>query len=155
MNIRNSALGIVLAASLIGVAGCGSGDSATEEVPEPEASSAAAEPTSEAPAEESPSEEAPAEEEMSEEPEAAAEVVITIVDFTYEMPESIPAGAEVTVTNEDTAPHTVTSEEEGLFDVNVPGGETVTFTAPEEAGEFAVICTFHANMSGTLVVTDG
>ena len=148
MNIRNSALGIVLAASLIGVAGCGSGDSGTEEAPETETSSA----------EETPSEEetsAEAAEEESEEPEAAAEIVITIVDFAYEMPDSVPAGAEITVVNEDAVAHTETSEEGGLFDAVVQPGESVTFTAPEEPGEYPFVCTFHGNMMDTLVVTDG
>ncbi|MBG6185349.1 plastocyanin [Arthrobacter sp. CAN_A214] len=83
----------------------------------------------------------------------AEEAMITIKDFEYEMPETIAPGAEVTVTNEDDAPHTVTAEDDGGFDVDVPAGETVTFTAPEEAGEYAVICTYHPEMSATLVIS--
>ncbi len=91
---------------------------------------------------------------MSESAEAAPaeEAVITIVDFEYQMPDSIAPGAEVTVVNEDDAPHTVTAEGEGAFDVEVGPGETVTFTAPDEAGEYEVICTYHPEMSGTLVI---
>jgi plastocyanin len=79
--------------------------------------------------------------------------MITIKDFEYEMPESIAPGATVTVVNEDDAPHTVTAKDEGGFDVDVPAGETATFTAPEEAGEYAVICTYHPEMSASLVVS--
>lgn len=82
----------------------------------------------------------------------AEEAMITIADFEYEIPESIAPGAEVTVVNDDDAPHTVTAESEGGFDVEVGPGETVTFTAPEEPGEYQVICTYHPEMSGTLVI---
>jgi plastocyanin len=79
--------------------------------------------------------------------------MITIKDFEYEMPESIAPGAMVTVVNEDDAPHTVTAKDDGGFNADVPAGETVTFTAPEEPGEYEVICTFHPEMTATLVVS--
>ena len=82
--------------------------------------------------------------------EPAEEIVMTIVDFAYELPETVPPGATVTVVNEDTAAHTVTST--GAFEVNLTGGQTGTFTAPEEPGEYTIFCLFHGNMSGTLVV---
>ncbi len=87
------------------------------------------------------------------EAEPAEEAVITIRDFEYEMPESIAPGATVTVVNEDDAPHTVTAKDDGGFDVDVQGGETVTFTAPEESGDYEVICVYHPEMSGTLVIS--
>lgn len=151
MNIPRSALGLSLAIVLVGAAGCGSGDQPTSEAPPAETTSAA-----EATPEETAAAEEPASEEASEEPteEAPAEeIVITIRDFEYEMPETVPAGAEITVVNEDTAPHTVTSTETEDFDAVAQGGETVTFTAPSEPGEYPFVCTFHANMSGTLVVS--
>ena len=155
MNIPRSALGLVLAAALAGLTGCGSGGEPTSEAPPAETSAAettAAEPeatagetasgeASEAPASE-PAEEAPAE-----------EIVITIRNFEYEMPDSVPAGAEITVINEDTAPHTVTTTETEDFDAIVGGGETTTFTAPSEPGDYPFICTYHPNMTGTLVVS--
>lgn len=155
MNIKRSALGLGLALVLVGVAGCGSGDQPAGEAPPaettgaaetaPEETAAAEEPTSADEASEEPAEEAPAE-----------EVVITIRNFEYEMPETVPAGAEITVVNEDTAPHTVTSTETEDFDAVAQGGETVTFTAPSEPGEYPFVCTFHPNMTGTLVVgSDG
>jgi plastocyanin len=78
--------------------------------------------------------------------------VITIKDFQYELPDSVAPGATVTVINEDAAPHTVTAENDGGFDAIAAGGETVTFTAPEEPGEYPIICTYHPQMSATLVV---
>lgn len=151
MNIPRSALGLVLAAALAGLTGCGSGGEPTSEAPPAETSAAettAAEPeataeeTASGEASEEPAEEAPAE-----------EIVITIRNFEYEMPDSVPAGAEITVVNEDTAPHTVTTTETEDFDAIVGGGETTTFTAPSEPGDYPFICTYHPNMTGTLTVS--
>lgn len=80
--------------------------------------------------------------------------VITIVDFEYETTGTIEPGAEVTLTNEDSVGHTVTSDEDGVFDVEVGPGETVTFTAPEEPGEYPYFCVPHPEMVSTLVVED-
>lgn len=126
MKLMRSTLGLALVVVLAGTAGCGSGGQ-----PSGEATSASSS-TAEA---------------------AAGEIVITIRNFEYEMPESVPAGAEITVINEDTAPHTVTTTDSDDFDAIAQGGETVTFTAPEEPGEYPFICTYHPNMTGTLVVT--
>lgn len=151
MKIAHNVLGLILAAGLVGVTGCGSSGEEAAEAPPAETSAAettAAEPeataeeTATGEASEEPAEEAPAE-----------EIVITIRDFKYEMPDSVPAGAEITVINEDTAPHTVTTTETEDFDAVAAGGETVTFTAPSEPGEYPFVCTYHANMTGTLVVT--
>lgn len=80
--------------------------------------------------------------------------LITIADFDYETTGTIEPGAEVTVYNEDNVGHTVTSDEEGLFDVEVGPGETVTFTAPDEPGEYSYYCIPHPAMVSTLVVED-
>lgn len=83
--------------------------------------------------------------------QSAEEVVITISDFAFEVPESVPPGAEVTVVNEDSSFHTVTADD-GTFDVGARQGEPVTFTAPDEPGEYPFHCTPHPNMTATLVV---
>lgn len=83
--------------------------------------------------------------------EPAEELVITISDFAFDVPATVPPGAEVTVVNEDSSFHTVTAAD-GAFDVDAPGGETVTFTAPEEPGEYAFSCTPHPRMTATLTV---
>lgn len=85
--------------------------------------------------------------------EAAGEVVITIEDFAYELPDSVPPGAEITVRNMDDVGHTVTSDDDGAtFDVVVGPGEEVAFAAPSETGEFPFHCTPHPAMTATLVV---
>ena len=83
-------------------------------------------------------------------PAPAAEFVITIKDFMYDIPDAVPAGSTITVVNEDAEPHTVTAVGDKAFDVNVAGGATETFTA--EAGTYELVCLFHGNMKGTLVV---
>ncbi|XTR52235.1 cupredoxin domain-containing protein [Pseudarthrobacter sp. So.54] len=82
----------------------------------------------------------------------AAEGVITIQNFKYEVPASVKPGSMVTVTNADSAPHTLTAKDKGGFDVEVPGGGTVVFKAPDAPGEYGIICSFHPQMTGTLVV---
>ena len=78
--------------------------------------------------------------------------VITIKDFKYDVPESVKPVSMVTVTNADSAPHTLTVKDKGGFDIEVPGGATATFRAPDAPGEYGIICSFHPQMTGTLVV---
>lgn len=87
----------------------------------------------------------------SEEPAAQA-VTITIEDFTYSDPGPVAPGAEITVENLDQASHTVTADGAGGFDVTIKPGESATFTAPSEPGEYPYLCTFHPAMTATLVV---
>jgi len=78
---------------------------------------------------------------------------ITIKDFEYGAPLTVAPGAVVTVTNMDSAGHTVTAEQGGAFDVDVRGsGGTATFTAPSAPGSYPYYCTYHPNMRGTLIV---
>src|SRR5690606_14726449 len=79
------------------------------------------------------------------------ETVITISDFTYSVPESVEPGATITVRNEDGVGHTVTSDD-GHFDVEVPAGQEVGLTVPDEPGEFPFHCRPHPQMTATLVV---
>ncbi|MHA7181353.1 cupredoxin domain-containing protein [Arthrobacter sp. MDB2-24] len=139
MKIRYGISVLMFAAAITGTTACGS---------DTEPSTAGATSAATAPA----SAAATAGAGTSTEAAPAEEATITIADFEYVMPATIAPGATVTVINEDDAPHTVTAKDEGGFDVDVSGGETVTFTAPDEAGEYAVICTYHPAMSGTLVV---
>ena len=82
----------------------------------------------------------------------AEPVLITIKDFKYTIPASVPAGAKVTVKNEDAQNHTVTSAPRGAFDVTATASGTTSFTAPSKPGCYKIICLFHANMMATLVV---
>jgi plastocyanin len=82
----------------------------------------------------------------------AAKGVITIKDFKYEVPASVKPGAALTVTNADSAPHTLTTKDKGGIDIEIPGGGTVIFQAPDAPGKYEIICRFHPKMTGTLVV---
>lgn len=83
-------------------------------------------------------------------------LAITIKDFGFQGPSSVPPGAMVTVTNMDSVAHTVTADDGTSFDVTIKGGGgTASFTAPAKRGSFAYHCTFHPNMHGTLVVKGG
>lgn len=81
----------------------------------------------------------------------AAPAVISIADFAYKVPASVAPGAKITINNGDSEAHTVTSQEGG-FDVKVDPGGSATMTAPTKPGSYKFVCTFHGNMSGTLVV---
>lgn len=98
-----------------------------------------------------PSSSAPSPDSVATAEKPAEEIVITISDFAFDVPESVPPGAEITVVNEDSSYHTVTSDD-GTFDVGARNGEPVTFTAPDEPGEYPFHCTPHPNMTATLVV---
>ncbi len=80
-------------------------------------------------------------------PAAAA---ISVSGFAFTVPASVAPGATVTVRNDDSEAHTVTSRKGG-FDVKVDPGRTVTFTAPTAPGSYPFVCSFH-DMSATLVV---
>lgn len=82
----------------------------------------------------------------------AEHVVITISDFAYDVPDSIAPGTEITVVNKDSVPHTVTAKGGGPFDAMVDAGSKATFSAPEQAGDYAFYCTIHPQMTATLVV---
>lgn len=96
----------------------------------------------------------PASEQPAPSPSATAdtaEVVISIKDFEFTVPASVAPGATISVTNADAQAHTVTSKAGG-FDVKVDPNGTATLTAPSKPGSYPFICSFHANMTGTLVV---
>lgn len=82
----------------------------------------------------------------------AGPVVVTIKDFAFAFPVSVPAGATVQVKNEDGEAHTVTADSGGAFDTMVNGNGTASFTAPVKPGRYPFHCTYHGNMHGVLVV---
>jgi plastocyanin len=78
---------------------------------------------------------------------------IVISDFTYTVPASVRPGQQVTVVNNDSANHTVTSDAGNLFDVRVSGGGGITtFDAPADPGTYPFHCKYHADMHGSLTV---
>jgi plastocyanin len=83
----------------------------------------------------------------------AEAATITIKDFAYGAPLTVPPGATVTVTNMDAAAHTVTADKGKAFDAKVAGhGGTATLTAPSAPGTYPYHCTYHPDMHGTLTV---
>lgn len=83
---------------------------------------------------------------------AAAAATITIANMSFGEPITVSPGAQITIKNDDSAEHSVTSDTAGKFDVHVDGKEQGTLTAPTEPGEYAFYCTYHPSMHGTLIV---
>ena len=79
---------------------------------------------------------------------------IVISAFAYSGTLTVKAGQKVTVTNQDSAAHTLTDKKAHLFDTgNIAGkGGTGTFTAPTKPGSYPFGCTYHRHMEGTLIV---
>jgi len=143
---RPARLLLVLGVTALLATGCSSGEdsAAPATTTDTAAPTAAAEPpapsaSADATAPASPAAEAPAE-----------AVTITISEFEYDVPESVPAGSEVEVVNQDREAHTVTLADGGPS-VVVQGGATKTFTAPA-AGSYGIVCQFHGSMTAELVV---
>lgn len=84
---------------------------------------------------------------------AAATGTLSIGGFAYSpTPLTVRPGQVVSVSNSDSAEHTVTSDQKGLFDADAEQGRPVTFTAPTKPGTYTFHCAYHASMRGTLVV---
>src|SRR5437763_7571788 len=72
----------------------------------------------------------------------AAAPTITIKDFQYNPADlAVKVGQKITVTNNDTTPHTVTARD-GSFNADVPPNGTATLTVPA-AGSHPYYCTYH------------
>jgi len=85
------------------------------------------------------------------EPQGAADEV-TIADFAFDPAElEVTAGATVTWTNDDSATHTVESDDGTLMSDDLPNGATYEMTF-DEPGTYEYVCGIHPNMSGTVVV---
>ncbi|WP_407835882.1 cupredoxin domain-containing protein [Streptomyces sp. DSM 116496] len=82
------------------------------------------------------------------------EARITIKGFNF-MPADLKVrpGEKITVSNFDSAPHTVTAKEGSAFDTgNIEGGQSATFTAPSKPGSYPFFCSLHPRMTATLTV---
>jgi plastocyanin len=60
------------------------------------------------------------------------------------------AGETITVTNGDSAKHTVTAND-GSFEVKVDAGGTATFTV-DAPGTYEIHCEVHPRMKGTITI---
>ncbi len=76
---------------------------------------------------------------------------MTISGYSYS-PLTVKAGETITVKNQDSMAHTVTSAAGG-FDVPVPPNGQATLKAPTKPGSYALTCNYHPQMHGTLTVT--
>jgi plastocyanin len=82
---------------------------------------------------------------------AGSEIVIS--NYAYAVPASVSPGQQITVVNKDDYNHTVTADQDNLFDVRVSGGGGfATFTAPTAPGTYPFHCKYHSDMHGTLTV---
>lgn len=78
---------------------------------------------------------------------------IVISNMAYTVPPSVTPGQQLTIVNNDERNHTVTADQNNLFDIVVSGsGSIEKFTAPTTPGTYAFHCKYHPNMHGVLVV---
>ncbi|WP_227878373.1 cupredoxin domain-containing protein [Arthrobacter dokdonensis] len=138
-------LALISAATILGASACGSAATATNS---PSAPSAA---TSSSAASMSPDTSATATASTAASTGTAVKAAIQIKSFAYTGPDSVKAGATVTVTNKDAVAHTLTADD-GSFNAVVEPGASVTFTAPTKPGAYTYHCKYHASMHGTLNV---
>jgi plastocyanin len=78
--------------------------------------------------------------------------VITIRNSTFTGDLIVTAGAEVTVRNEDSIEHLLSGAGDEFTTQTISPGGTGEFYAPITPGEYAISCSFHPEMTGTLVV---
>jgi len=74
-------------------------------------------------------------------------------DLSFDPPQiNVPTGSIVSWTNADSIQHTVTSDEQGLFDAGpISPGNTFENTF-DSAGEFSYHCAIHPFMTGVVIV---
>jgi plastocyanin len=87
---------------------------------------------------------------------AASTLTVEISNFAYQPATvTIQVGDTVTWTNLDSAAHTATDTGSGaLFDGVMSTGESFSYTFTR-AGTFDYFCTFHPEMTGTVIVESG
>jgi plastocyanin len=127
-------------AALIALAGCSSGSTST-----PNALASAAAPSAAAPSTAAPSAAASA--------PAAGAAAVAIKDFTFN-PATIQAkvGQNITWTNQDSTPHTVTLDDKSVDSGNIATGATFSH-AFTQAGSYPYHCEIHKQMVGTITVS--
>jgi plastocyanin len=64
---------------------------------------------------------------------------------------TVKVGTQVTWTNKDSAPHTVTADDRSFDSGPLNQGESFTFQFPT-GGTFAYTCTIHPSMQATIIV---
>jgi plastocyanin len=83
---------------------------------------------------------------------AGSQDEVSIEDFAFDPPRiEVSTGTEVTWTNRDRTPHTVTSEDGGFDSGTLEPGGTFSVEVPGN-GPVAFACMIHPEMVGTIVV---
>jgi len=84
---------------------------------------------------------------------APASIAISIKNFSFNPASlTVKTGTKVTWTNNDTAPHTVTSDSGNFPDSGMlPPGQSFSFTFTK-SGSVNYHCSIHPNMKGVIVV---
>ena len=84
---------------------------------------------------------------------AASSVHITISNFMFHaMSVNVKSGATVSVTNKDSATHTLTATGGQFNTGDITQNQTKTFKAPMKPGTYSYICNIHQYMMGTVIV---
>jgi plastocyanin len=80
---------------------------------------------------------------------------ISISNFMFSpMSITVKPGATISVTNKDSATHTLTASGPGGFNTgDISHNQTKTFRAPTKPGTYQYICNIHQYMMGTIKVT--
>lgn len=65
---------------------------------------------------------------------------------------TVEAGATVTVSNKDGAPHTFTADDDSFDTGRIEAGGTKELTVPGESGSYPIHCEIHPSITGELVV---
>lgn len=153
------AAAVIPLAVLLALSACATTTDVTDPTDEPTPSPAAATPS---PTEDGGPEETPSPTEDDDGGATGDEVTVTLQGFAFRSPEggtslTIPAGTTVNFVNDDAAPHTATHGTDGnaadgaAFDINLPAGESGSFTF-DEPGTYPVTCRIHPAMNMTITV---
>ena len=78
--------------------------------------------------------------------------MITIAEFAFGGIQTVPAGATITVVNDDSVPHTFTADDGSFDSGTIQPGDSFQITL-DAAGTFAYHCNFHGSMTGSITVT--
>jgi plastocyanin len=86
--------------------------------------------------------------------DAAADPVVSISDFTFNVPSlQVPVGTTVEWINNDSPSHSIVAEDGSFRSPDLASGDRFTFTF-ERPGTFAYTCGIHPTMGGEIVVID-
>lgn len=79
---------------------------------------------------------------------------ITISNFMFDkMSITVAPGATISVTNKDSATHTLTATGGQFNTGDIAQNQTKTFKAPMKPGTYSYICNIHQYMMGTITVS--